>query len=908
MKYVKSVYPKWTEDVKKWREMKKRPHGNIQRNGPDLHSTPNRNFHSHTDFERSPYRSVADGSRYYHGSSEHPRDRMENSKENLSCNRKEMDHSMDRNGSYRNSSEYHKDTVKSFRDIKGYSNDRMGIIWDRDSYRNQSSSRERMTFPRDKPRSFRGTTDLSWDEMGFSQRGYPGTDVGYPRMYNGGPWMYPQNSPPGLFSQPGYPYFVPMPAPFGVQQWSTPGYDLWSDSRGRSYENYSKGERQGFAANGKENAQNESFVDKHRGDEMEDEVLPRARNVKLYSEEREGRHTNQSPNSRDDEHSPGRSSEENVFNGARFAGGYLNESPAEVTRQISSVGHDLRRSDKEVDRQQSKESYKSDKGVRTLEGKTDKSSYASLTAKDRGDRGRRQRREEEVNERVEMDDQRYLRPKEELSDRTTISEHFDAAVKVNRLSGREYLGEPMRDARLMQLRREGSGFCSRDAGNTDSVSLPTIHQYEGDPRDIFSDISDSENLDQNDDGGKQGKLEDYYGKQGQLEDFSGAPKQDSTNLIDHELAKAKAGSSISGIQQLSQERHSQERDDSDISNSQPLSENASSRVDKKKRDPQELESKLSRGNKVESSVPGSDRGLLKLEVLESKSSVVEDLIGDDVSDFEVSDVELSDEDIAGVKPLRENLVVGNAKREIEAVAGPKIGGISSGGKDGTKVNNNGTINGNMHGYDISSEGAVGAQSEVKNSLLNQSNDQHSAARTSVLPTKMISKGLSESLEIETGHTKEDVSKRNKSDEKISANEGGVNHSSVESISGGVAKTLSDNSKRISDSKDSENNAKTDNVNIERPGMDSIQDAEDTIDTFKDKGSPNEDQKVTKAESFTGPNQDGYKEKSGKIVDQERDGKIRSEDENSKSGILEEVSFSSEESTFESVPPQGKNER
>ena len=214
--------------------------------------------------------------------------------------------------------------------------------------------------------------------------------------------------------------------------------------------------------------------------------------------------------------------------------------------------------------------------------------------------------------------------------------------------------------------------------------------------------------------------------------------------------------------QSSQERHSQERDDSDISNSQPLSENASRRVDKKARDPQELESKLSRGNKVESSVPGSDRGLLKLEVLESKSSVVEDLIGDDVSDFEVSDAELSDEDVAGVKPLRESLVVGNAKRENEGVVGPEIGGISSEEKDGTKVNN-GTINGNMHGY-IPNESAVGAQSEVKNSPLSQSNDQHSAARTSVSPTKMISKGLSESPEIETGHTKEDVFKGNKSDE------------------------------------------------------------------------------------------------------------------------------------------------
>ena len=99
----------------------------------------------------------------------------------------------------------------------------------------------------------------------------------------------------------------------------------------------------------------------------------------------------------------------------------------------------------------------------------------------------------------------------------------------------------------------------------------------------------------------------WYCKQGQLEDCNGAPKQDSTNLIDHEHAKAKVGSSISGIQQSSQERHSQEKDHSDISNSQPLSENASSRVDKKKRDPQELESKLSRGNKVESSVPGREK-------------------------------------------------------------------------------------------------------------------------------------------------------------------------------------------------------------------------------------------------------------------------------------------------------------
>ena len=124
----------------------------------------------------------------------------------------------------------------------------------------------------------------------------------------------------------------------------------------------------------------------------------------------------------------------------------------------------------------------------------------------------------------------------------------------------------------------------------------------------------------------------------------------------------------------------------------------------------------------------------------------------------------------------------------------------------------------MHGYDISNESAAEAQSEVKNSLLNQSNDQHSAARTSVSPTKIISKGLSESLEIETGHTKKDVFKRNKGDKKISANESGVDHSSVESISEEVAKTLSDNSKRISDSKDTENNMKTDKYKTTKNGF------------------------------------------------------------------------------------------
>ena len=95
---------------------------------------------------------------------------------------------------------------------------------------------------------------MKWDSL---REAILGLTLGILR-YNGGAWMYPQNAPPALFSQPSYSYFVPMPAPFGAQQWSTPSYDLWSDSRGRSYENYSKGERQSFAENGKERAQNET--------------------------------------------------------------------------------------------------------------------------------------------------------------------------------------------------------------------------------------------------------------------------------------------------------------------------------------------------------------------------------------------------------------------------------------------------------------------------------------------------------------------------------------------------------------------------------------------------------------------------------------------------------------------------
>ena len=897
MKYVKSVYPKWAEDVKKWQEMKKEPHRNLEQHRSDLHSTPYRNFHSFTDFKRLPYHSVPDNSSYYPGSSDYRRDKVENSGENLSYDREDMDYSMDRNRSYRNSSKnVMGHPMRSSRDTKGYSNDRVGIFRDRDSYpRNmfEFPSRERMAYPRDIPRSFRETTDLSWDEMGFS-RGYSRSDIGYPRMYNGGPWMYPQHTPPGMYPHSAHPYFVPMPAPFGVPPWSTPGYDHWSDPRGRSFEDYGKGERQGFPGNGKERAQNESFVGdgREQREGMRDEVSPSARNGDLFHDEGKERHANQRRNSRDGEDFTGRSSPENVFDGERVGGEHINDTPAGVMRQNPGRDHSLR--------QQKKENYQSNTGSRaspqkTLEGKTDKSSCPSSKAQDRGDFEMKQVRGEEMNDRIAMDvsDQRYLQPKEELTDRTTISEHFDA-VKVSKPSGGEYLGEPIRDIRLIQMRTEGSGFGSRDVVNTDSISLPTIHQYEGDPRDIFSDISDTENLNQNaDGGGKQGELEDYNGYLG-----SEAPKQ----------YNAKAGGGISGIQQRNQDddspvnsRHSREKDTSNISNSQTLGQNDASQIDRKEnvKDPQEFDPKvLHKGKKVESSVPGSQQGLLQREVLGSKSSVVEDLIGDDVSDFEVSEAELSDEDMAGKKPLSENLISGSVKRETEGVTG----------EDETEDDNVGMSNGNMVGCeeigqnDIFNESLAGFQSEQKNS-----SGQRRAARKSVPP---IEKDLSEISE--TGHTKEDVLKRSNSDEKVSDIECGVSDASLEQISEEIAKTSSENSKRIIDLEDTENNVKTENGNIQRPKIDSIQDVEDKggmkVDTSKGEGSPNEHQEVTSTKNLTDITQEGYREKLGESIDKESDEKILSEDEKSKSGILEEISFSSEESTFESVPAQEKNQR
>ena len=952
MQYVKSVYPKWTEDLRKWQDVKKRSHHDVERNGQfvslqsDLHSTPYRNHHSFTDFQRSPSRSVPDSKKNYGRSSEYPRDRMGNFRDNVGFGRGEIGHPMDMSGSYMDRSGHPKDNIGHSRDMMSYHNDRMG------------SSIDGVRYPRNmNPRSFRETTERSWDEMGFS-RGYPRNDVGYPRMYNGGQWIYPQTTPSGMFPHAAHPYFAPVPVPYAVPRWSTPSYDHWSNPHGRRYED--QDEKQGFNGNGKERSHNASFERDERGrrDGMQGEVLPNTRNGELHPDERKERFVDHRPHSRD-VNSFHKVSSENLLDHDRYpTTNHSSRPPADATRQYHELGERLGRGS-QANRQKNKGGDEKDEreiDSRTLpqqrlEGESE-NRVASFRPQDRSqelfndrgpsfrprddsqelfsDRERNHQLQGKVNGRMtrDDDDQRPIPQKndEELTDRTTISEHFDA-VKVDKPDRREHLGEPIQDSRLMQLRSEGAGLGSREAINTDSISLPTIHQYEGDPRDIFSDISDSEPL--------NGRAE--------------APKQDGTSRIDSHHSKAKDDRDTSGIHQLNQGDGSQignkgknydgRKNYSDISNNQPLSRDGSSRVDRKhseEKGPKELEPKMSQGKKVESSPPGGDRRLLKREVSESKSSVVEDLIGDDVSDFEVSDVELSDDDMEGKEPLSETLLSGNVVGEAEGLAGREIGGISGDVGDETGVKDKRNKQGSVmsenkaeykedEGNDISNEGLAGDRVE-KSSHPNEIMSQHKEnARESVLPTEKESRELSEILEVGSTSNKENV--QNNDDKNVIHED----YSSDESIQEELAKTDSDNtsSKRKADTDVSESQVNADGENIGglKDGSIEQRDAENTaglkVDSFEDEGHV----EVTKTKSPTSAEKDfalredsrsepreadqsveGNKGKPGESADKERLEDIHSEDEKSKSVVLEEVSFSSAESSSVSLPVLGNNTR
>ena len=870
MQYVKSVYPKWKEDMKKWKEEKQHRRHNERKIGPfasrqsNLHSTPRRKLY---EFETSPPRSVVNSMENYGVPLDYLGDRVDDSKDTTGFRREELGHPMDMNGSYVDSSGYTRDNIGQSRDITGsymdsseytighprdtirYPNDRMG------------SSFDKMTYPRNRnPRSFREATELSWDEMGFT-REHPRNDIVYPRMYNGGPWMYPQTTPPGMFP---HHYFAPMQVPYSLPRWCTPGYDHLSNAYDRSYGVNGKNERQGFPEDNIDHPQNASF---EGGEQRQRKVLANTRNVELYPDQRKEPHSH-NVDSFDREDLAGRSSSKYLPNDDRQPTVTVNKLNENGTKRQHAASQrssrDAHERNMEVDENYERES-------RGIEGVSE-NLVANFRASDR-ERNRQRNGNMDGRRTVDGDDKRHVQEKNEEvpTDRTTISEPFDA-VKVN--GSREYSGEPVRDTRLTQLRNEGAEFGSKEVMNTDSISLPTIHQYEGDPRDIFSDISDSEPL-------NHGNIERSKIQDGEASLVCEVPKQDGDSRTDSQRSEARGHSS--GIQQGGSGqvdgKHSKEKNCNDLSNSLPRCEDQADR--KHSKDPRELEPKLAQGKKVESSAHENTKKL-KREVSESKGSVVEDLIGDDVSDFEVSETELSGEDMGGKKPLGETLLSGNVKQESEGL-----------------------------------HTAVDNETEVKDG------SQYKETEKSVFPTETKSQEPSEVVKVESNSPKENVFKQNNNDKRFS-NDG---HSSDESIAEDLTKSGSDNtsSKRKTSAKASESKVQEDQEHVEGLKEGSIQDTKHNVtenmtgkkvDSLKNEGHPNEHIKTksplnakndfalnedSRSESKeTDLGLDRSSEKPAPTADKESVEEIVSEDEKSKSVVLEEVSFSSVESNSESV--------
>ena len=874
MQYVKSVYPQWTEDVKKWKEARKGNQNKTEQSGPfgssryHLHSTQNRKNNSFTNYEMSPTRSVPDSRKSYEDSFEYPRFKMEDSRDNVGYSRTEIGHTMDMNRTYMDQKGHSKDTLEHSRNMMDYSNDRMGYSMGFSSDR-VGYSRDRMACLRNMPGSLRETKDLSWDEMGFS-RGYPRNNIGYPAMYNGGPWMYPQNAPPGRFSYPSQPFFAPMPVPYGGPRWSTP--DQWYNPNGRNYEHHETIDKQDVSRNGKEFSQN--------GREMQ-------------SDFRETECSNQQQQSHDGE-------------------GFTNHSyitgPEDATRKYHYPGQRLEGSNGETDLLKNRVHEDGEKPRRLFPGK-------------QGDErleGRDHHRiqggsEELVNHQTkgkligrmvapenDRQENRGASNKEELTDRTTISEHFDGG-KESRRTEREYVGEPLRDTRLMQLRSEGK-FGSGEAMNTDSISLPTLHQYEGDPRDIFSDISESEPL-------NVSCREDTKPKK-QGDGFNRESLNQAGTTVHIDTREDNGNSS--SIRRLSQagscraeSKSSQGMNNGDISNSQSLSQDGGNRVGSKHSLEKKESESAPKDSHVESSAPGSDRRFLKHEVSEKKSSVVEDLIGDDVSDLEISEVELSDDELKGKEEMDDTLVSVKVKNDGVVVTG----GVGNRTDDGVRIKQGELKN------EILAEVGRNEISSDEDGLVESVHSNESTRKHDEVKEDVASTGSKESGEILVidDNGKENVTEQNKKDKNI---KDGMSQSIDESISEELAKT--DSYRRETDVNVGESRPKTDASNVQE--MKKISPSHKTEDV-KDESLENEDtvlgesRKVKSkiamnAETESSAKQDSKIEsrKAGESVDKRGNEEIISEDdEKSKSGVLE-ISFSSAESTSESIPAQEKSLR
>ncbi|XP_028396120.1 uncharacterized protein LOC114520107 [Dendronephthya gigantea] len=789
MQYVKSVYPKWSVDLKRWQESRNKSKNPIaqsdqNRTSPNpvsvLHSTPRKNQLGSTS--HNPH-TLEDTGTKYKGSLRYPRDT---------------------NGSYMDKTDHDKD--------------KMRYPEKRTSFMNGS---------------LRDRTDLSWDEMGF-RKGYSGNDMRYPWD---GTMVYPQHSPHGMYSHPVHPYFVPMPA-YGMPRWSTPGYhDPWSTSyaHGTSFEDYSKDGRQGVSFE----RQKHSYERDERPQEHETlqrDVLPNSGNRDSSS---------------------------------HFYAENLPDNGGYPTGQYSDRKQDLLGSSmREVDTQQlSRGEVRYNRSTNVKASQDHSEDGRSHDQEKINRQAPRKEIKDGLSQHSDVNNEKYMQKKnnpeqdgnfnEELTNhRTMNSGDFD---KQHQMRGREYFVEPVQDARLMQLRGEGSEFEGGEVINTDSISLPTIHQYEGDPGEIFSDISSSEPANQDDSRRVESKHSEVGGN------LNNQPPSSKVEIEQHSDrdydGQVKHGPGLIG------DDRGQEKND-------------------------EIKSNVSAKNKVHKD--GGDKRLLTSEVSESKTSVVEDLIGDDVSDFEVSDdSEHSEVGFENNAPVA--LASGNVEGETTGLVGHKIEDICDQNANEKKAKQTGVMPESMNEGEYSSfpNDALAGYEETETRIEDKAPEKDVAGNTAIATNNLSNKSAKQQNEVagsvvaplrnETENLKEDEVPTETSEDRLHeqnvdvdgfSRENEPTHPSEEFIEEELEKTHDDVS--IGQSKIVE---------------DDHEDEEITND------SKRESKESGVAALVNEKGEDNVKKSHRKFL---------SGDEKSKSGVLEELSLSSVESSSESSPVQRNN--
>lgn len=954
MRYVKAVYPKWKEDVVKWREV------NVKQ--------------SRKGVERRPL---------------HPQYEVHSPSGNhcFNANGRSPFPSSQHNKNYGNSFEYsrhprkHNDEIRIDGDGGPYM-DRSGCPNDTTSYSNVirypdhrlRSSVDPMEYPGDtNARSFRGT-ELSWDEMAFT-RDCSTSDIVYQRMYHSEPWICPQTTPPGMLPYSIDPYFARLPAPYALSRLPIPRYECRSHPHGLSYVN---GDLQGFTTS-YDGSLNTSLKRDKRGhiDEISKDVSLNARTVEYTGEIKQGRQENGERDRQDLAASYGLAFEVNE-------GGNRDDKPMEVStnsrqsylnqRKHSDVNsvhvediHGYHSAENELHGQEysgysgnplSKPPIQSLRSSENVDGtRNDKSDentgktscrlpHGKIQEGAESNRDRKQELFEDcershqlkgtLNSRMAIDDvdPRHLQQKsdEEITDRTTISENFDV-VKITKSGEREYLNKPTRDIRVAPLIREVNGSFSKDTMKTDSISLPTIHQYEGHPRDIFSDSSYGETQDN--------RVERKHSKQKQnyIDVSDGAlnygrsymkpsKAQNSGDISDYEQPKDVPKSYTTDVSNSQPQR----QEDNEINEKQSLGS-----VPLKTGDVSRTNSLLFEGKDYNNSngqvgpypvnsevAEGDDRidisnnqslnrttddRSLKREVSDGKTSVVEDLLGDDVICFELSDISDVDE---SKKSSSESWGSGNMK-ENNAGQAEIASGSSSGSLENSKaVDDSGMsqvgVDKSVMGYEAEQymTDDVMARSKVeRNGGVHEGSRRLKEQSKTVPPTKLSERKDQWNEKLET--KKDDAHEQNS--KKSDSHCGAIDSPNELSLPDGLKKIDSDHSDRSKLYYPQHGEIQADSSEREEKKRESGKLSKTRSFENKEKHAVlKEDSKSDSngAELHVGSNK-GEPGESGEDKE-DTNGVMSDKDDKSKSGILEEVSLSSAQSSSESTPVQENNTR